>query len=247
VHIVIEPIILVVLALAPGIFWMLYFYHKDTCKPEPPSLILRTFLLGIAVTLPVAVVEDLTGMLLGVALPFPIAFVENGATMMLSQILLVAVVAPVVEEYGKYFVVRHSVYTTLDFDEPVDGIVYAAAAALGFATLENFLYVFSAYALSFPLAVGTGVIRAILSVPGHALFSIMWGYALGRAKFLPQHLRMRVIAGGLLLAMFFHGIFNFLLITSIGFAILILIIVPGMWVLVMRRIDTALGLCTRRV
>jgi RsiW-degrading membrane proteinase PrsW (M82 family) len=225
---------------------MLYFYHKDSCKPEPPSLIIRTFFLGIAVTIPVALVEDAFGVLLGVTLPFPIGLLDNGTGMMLSQLLLIAVVAPVVEEAGKYLVVRHSVYPTLAFDEPVDGIVYAAAAALGFATLENFLYVFSAYAMSFQLAIGTGVIRAILSVPGHALFSIMWGYALGRAKFLPAHLRGRVILGGLLLAMFFHGLFNFLLITSIGFAILILIIVPAMWWLVMRRIDTALGMCSRK-
>jgi protease PrsW len=217
---ILDPLIpLLVLALAPGVFWLWYFYHRDKYEPEPLSWIVIVYFLGIAVTIPVALIEGIMGLVV-------------------SGVVVAVVVAPIVEEYGKYFVVRHTVYNSPVFDEPVDGIVYAAAAALGFATLENVIYVFSSATLSD--AIGTGLVRAVLSVPGHALFSIMWGYALGRARFLPPEQRPGVIAVGLIMAMVLHGLFNFLLIFDAGFAILILVLTPVMWWLVNRDIITAL-------
>jgi RsiW-degrading membrane proteinase PrsW (M82 family) len=216
-----DPFIpLLVLSLAPGIFWLWYFYHRDRYEPEPLSWIVVVYFLGIAVTIPVAIIEGIAGLFI-------------------SGVIIAVIVAPVVEEYGKYFVVRHTVYTTPVFNEPMDGIVYAAAAALGFATLENVIYVFSSETI--PDALGTGIVRAVLSVPGHALFSIMWGYALGRARFLPPGQRPGVIGAGLILAMVFHGIFNFLLIFDLGFALLVLVLTPVMWWLVNRDINRALG------
>jgi RsiW-degrading membrane proteinase PrsW (M82 family) len=218
---ILDPLVpLLVLALAPGIFWLWYFYHRDKYEPEPLSWIVTVYFLGIAVTIPVALVEGIFGLFV-------------------SGLVIAVIVAPVVEEYGKYFVVRHTVYNAAVFNEPVDGIVYAAAAALGFATLENVIYVFSSATLQD--AIGTGLVRAVLSVPGHALFSIMWGYALGRARFLPPGQRPGVIAVGLMMAMVLHGLFNFLLIFDIGFAFLILVLTPVMWWLVNRDIITALG------
>ena len=86
---------------------------------------------------------------------------------------------------GKFTIVRRFAYLHTEFDEPMDGIVYAAAAALGLATLENVLYVFSAYLTSPPLRSSTVIARAIFSVPGHALFAGVWGYALGQARSRP--------------------------------------------------------------
>jgi protease PrsW len=218
---ILDPLLpLLVLALAPGIFWLWYFYHRDKYEPEPLSWIVIVYFLGIAVTIPVAIIEGIFGLFV-------------------SGLVIAVVVAPIVEEYGKYFVVRHTVYNSIEFNEPVDGIVYAAAAALGFATLENVIYVFSSETVLD--AIGTGLVRAVLSVPGHALFSIMWGYALGRARFLPPAQRPGVIAVGLIMAMVLHGLFNFLLIFDVGFALLILVLTPVMWWLVNRDIITALG------
>jgi RsiW-degrading membrane proteinase PrsW (M82 family) len=126
----------------------------------------------------------------------------------------------------------------------MDGIVYAASAALGLASFENVLYVFAAYATSPSLALGTVAIRAIFSVPGHALFSSVWGYALGRAKFTAAQRRPAIIVRGLALAMMLHGIFNFLLFSADTFAyataIFILVLIPGLWILLERNIRSAL-------
>ncbi|MCE5298755.1 MAG: PrsW family glutamic-type intramembrane protease [Methanoregulaceae archaeon] len=212
---------LFLLAIAPAAFWLWYFYNKDRYEPEPLSWILMVYVLGIAVTIPVAFIEGVIGEVL-------------------PEFLIVVMVAPVVEESGKYLVVRKTVYESGEFDEPVDGIIYAAAAGLGFATLENVIYVFSALETSLFLALQTGLVRALISVPGHVLFSAMWGYALGKARFLPAEKRPGVIATGLILAMASHALFNLLLYDAIGFAVLILVVVPLLWFSVQKRIDKAL-------
>jgi len=213
--------LLLLLAIGPALFWLWYFYHRDRYEPEPLAWIVMIYLLGMAVTIPVALIEGVS-------------------SLVLSEFLVAIAVAPVVEEGAKFLVVRRTVYETQEFDEPIDGIVYAAAVGLGFATLENVIYVFSALETSFVFALQTGIVRAFLSVPGHVLFSTMWGDALGRAKFLPSNQRSGIIAGGLVLAMISHALFNLLLYDAIGFAILILILMPFLWITVLRRIHEAL-------
>ncbi len=219
------PVILA-LALGPGIFWVWFFYTRDRYEPEPAAQIVRLFFLGMFVTVPVAFIEGIAGALIAVPL------------------IMAAVVAPVVEEFGKFFVVRRTIYPSAEFDEPIDGIVYAAATALGFASLENVIYITAAYLTAPALAFGTFVIRAIFSVPGHALFSGVWGYALGRAKFAPAEERQRIILRGLVLGVVLHGIFNFLLVTAEMFAfaliIFILVLIPVLWVITTRNIRQAL-------
>lgn len=221
-----EPLVILALALAPGIFWAWYFYRRDKYDPEPAALIVKIFLLGVLVTFPVAFVEGFFGLFIA------------------SPLIMGVVVAPVVEEYGKFAVVRRFAYRDTEFDEPMDGIVYAAAAALGLASLENVLYVFSAYLTSPALALSTIAVRAIFSVPGHALFSGVWGYALGRAKFAAPEQRSGIVLRGLALGMVLHGIFNFLLfsaeIVAYAMAVFILVLTPGLWILANRNIRQAL-------
>lgn len=217
-----ETSLLLLLAIAPAIFWLWYFYSRDKYEPEPLSWIVLIYFFGIVITIPVAITQGIIGLIL-------------------PEILIAVLVAPVFEETAKYLVVRRTVYETREFNEPVDGIVYAAAAGLGFATLENVIYVFSALESSLVLALQTGVVRAFISVPGHVLFSVMWGYALGRARFMPPGQRPAIIFGGLVLAMAAHGLFNLLLYDALGFAVLILIVVPLLWLAVHRRIRDALA------
>lgn len=222
-------ITLVTLALAPGIFWLWYFYQKDKLAPEPRHLVLRTFFLGMLVSIPVVLVET--------------PFVH-------SKLFLIVVIAPIVEEYAKYSVVRRTVYTHSEFNEPIDGIIYAAAAALGFASVENTLYLISAYSSSltsresvdtFSAVSQVFVIRALLSVPGHGLFSSMWGDALGWAKHTEAHRGKTLIRRGLLCSFVLHSLFNGLLVTVPLAAFGVLILVAGLWWVVHRRMAKALA------
>ncbi|MDD1673908.1 MAG: PrsW family glutamic-type intramembrane protease [Methanomicrobiales archaeon] len=214
-----NPLTIVAVAAAPAFFWLWYFYHQDRYEPEPRLLILRIFFLGMLVTLPVALLEGI--------LP-------------ISDFLLAVFAAPIIEELAKYLVVERTVYRSAEFDEPMDGVVYAAAAALGFATLENIGYLVSVY-LSSPLhdVLFVFALRALLSVPGHALFSSIWGYGLGRAKFDKKWGYVFILVG-LVLAIALHGVFNFFLYSSAILVLGVFALVPVIWWLVFRMMDDAL-------
>lgn len=153
-------------ALAPGAFWLRFFYKRDKLNPEPKKLIARAFIMGAIVVLPAGFIEV---MIEGI---FPI------------PVFTLVVVAPIVEELLKFSGMRVSIGKHKAFDEPVDGIIYATAVGLGFATLENIFYVWDAWQEGM---MGTvAIIRAIVTIPGHAIFAAMWGYAYSLAKFNPK-------------------------------------------------------------
>lgn len=219
------------LAIAPGLFWLWFFYRKDRLKPEPQWLVAKTFFWGILLAIPVLIVQ-----LLAIGI-FP-----------LNEFLQTVLLAPITEEYGKYLVVRNGVYNDKEFDEPVDGIIYAATAALGFASIENVMYILGTYynwlltgESSLEELLILVVFRGLLSVPGHALFASFWGYALGIAKFSPPERAGKLIRNGLLLSMLGHGLFNALLVTSPSLAIGVLILIPILWQMVSHRINQALN------
>lgn len=216
------------LAFAPGIFWLWYFYRKDKIEPEPKQLIIKVFLLGMLAAVPAAIIE------------FPF--------LTMNTFVVIVIVAPIVEEIIKYLFVRHGIYRGAEFDEPMDGIVYACAVALGFASLENVGYLLQIYMKPDSYTHFFGVtslsgkisliflIRALLTVPGHALWSSMWGYALGWAKFLDEERGKPLIVKGILLAILSHAVFNFLLLLSYFSALGMLILVPVLWRIINKKI-----------
>lgn len=179
-------------AVAPGVSLLTYLYLKDRYDAEPIHMVIRMFLLGVLVVLPIVVVQRGLQIWLGDN-PFVFSFVESAG----------------IEEFVKWFVLYHMIYNHTEFDEPYDGIVYAASISLGFATLENVMYaVFS------PATFGTLMVRALLPVSGHALFGIMMGYYLGKAKFtLHPKKRKLFLAISLSLPLLLHGMYDWIMIT----------------------------------
>jgi protease PrsW len=214
-------LIIAAVAFAPGLFWLWYFFKKDRTHPEPLHLIRKCFVWGMAGIIPAGAFEVSFGFL--------------------SSFWQFVFIAPVIEELIKFWIVRHAVYDRLEFDEPVDGIVYAAAAALGFAAAENVLYLIQAYRMGTEAVVTLGIIRAFLSVPGHALWSAMWGYALGFAKFSDEKRGRELIVKGIVLASVLHGVFNLVCLSGPLFAVGMLIMVPIFWSVVNRRIHEAIA------
>lgn len=232
---------IVLLSFGPGLFWLWYFYKKDKLEPEPKGMIVQMFFLGLLMAFPISIMESVLAWLTsGIVL----VYYKDRTLLFLNM----AVIAPIIEEYGKYCVVRHTVYKHREFNEPMDGIVYAATVALGFASIENLCYVAFAYSSAMEAsgretAIGAlatvSVMRAFLSVPAHVLFSAMWGYALGIAKFTSDARRAaRLVRGGLLLSMLFHAIFNS--VAQSGVLLCMLIFMLGAWRMVHKRIALAL-------
>ena len=149
-------------------------------------------------------------------------------------------VAPIVEELGKFFAVKLSVYNHKEFNEPMDGIIYASAVALGFASIENGIYLFRISIVSKYLLSNVILARSILSVPAHALFSSIWGYALGRAKFSKSQNKNLIIIAGIALAIAFHSLFNLLCFIQIYSSIGLLILIAIMWQIINKKISKAI-------
>jgi RsiW-degrading membrane proteinase PrsW (M82 family) len=196
---------ILVIAFIPGLLWLSYIRYQDRAAPEPKYLVAFVFFLGMVSTLPASLGNSVFETLLAdnfISLMKKIGFsnlTNEGATVIFNFMLFFLIVGPV-EELSKFLVVRLSVYYHKEFNEPIDALVYCAAAALGFASLENVLYA---------LKQGHEVLylRALLSVPGHLLFSAIWGFGLARSRFAGKS-----VWPSLLLASFLHGLYNFVLI-----------------------------------
>ncbi|MES1224196.1 MAG: PrsW family glutamic-type intramembrane protease [Bacteroidota bacterium] len=180
---------LLALAIAPGLVICFYIFYKDMYNPEPIMKLVISFILGALVVIPAAVIEQAAT-----------RYFDN--TILSTGLFAYGVVA-LTEETGKFMVLRYYAYPKQSFDEPLDGIVYGIMASMGFATVENILYVSSN-------GFGTAIIRMFLSVPAHATFAVLMGYYAGKAKFNPNQ-SFALLLTGLLAAIFFHGTFDFLL------------------------------------
>src|SRR5438094_3197686 len=163
----------------PGLVWLWMFYRTDRYQPEPRHLVAITFVLGALATLPAIGLEMLAAELYPFLRHVEHAMLAAEADRKLVPLLIgcFVVIGPI-EEICKFLAVRLWIYRRPEFDEPIDGIIYASAAALGFASLENAFYVLDFRAGE--VRWGLFMTRAVLAVPGHVLFSSMWGYALGR-------------------------------------------------------------------
>ena len=184
---------LIVLSLLPGILIGVWVYYQDKYEKEPVKLMLRAFFYGCLSTIP--------------AMIFQVAFknFENPESMIETAFFTFAVVA-FSEETSKYFFLRRYIYPNTEFDEPVDGVIYGTMIGMGFATTENILYV-----LGESGGYSTAIGRAFTAVPAHAIFAIFMGAYMGIAKFYPGNKSFFMLKGWLL-AVFFHGLYDFFLI-----------------------------------
>jgi RsiW-degrading membrane proteinase PrsW (M82 family) len=203
--------IIVLLAFAPCVFWLWLIYMGDRYQPEPKGLIIRIFFLGFLVAIPAAYIETLL---------YPTAL--RGPSSVSSAAYLAFVVAGITEECAKFLVVRGFVYNSRFFEEPADGLEYPAAAALGFASLENI-----AYLVNFGWQVI--LVRGLFSNLAHVLFSSLWGYPLALSK-LGKISKVYVWVG-LIAAIGAHGLFDFLFFTQSSFTFLVIPLFIGMVVL----------------
>lgn len=191
--------ILLFLSVLPVVVLMLFIYKQDKYQREPVKSLMKAFIGGmIAIPLDLLLVS-LLNMVWYSDTVFYSAFLEAG----------------IPEETSKFLIFMIFIWRDKSFDEYMDGIVYATFIGLGFACIENIMYVFSAASASYASGIGTGIVRALLSVPGHFLFGVVLGYFLSLAKFSKtKKQRWIFILSGLLLAATCHGLFDWLLMAS---------------------------------
>jgi len=184
----------VVLALVPAFIWLAFFYLQDRLEPEPKGYILGVFLLGalLASAVGIPLVENL----------FRVSkwIYSDTLTTILGSILVVGFI----QEFLKYAAVRYSVFPSAEFDEATDGVIYATAAGLGYATVLNIQFVIA----NGGVALGSSVIRMVVVALAQASFAGITGYFLGRAKF--EKKSWLWLPAGITLAAVANGLFNWL-------------------------------------
>lgn len=121
-----------------------------------------------------------------------------------SLFLHQAIVTSALEEFFKWLVLIVAIYGHVEFDDPYDGILYGASVALGFATVENILYLLN-------FGMDEAILRAILPVSSHALFGVLMGYYIGRAKFTTLTKSRYEIFYALIGPLALHTIYNSIL------------------------------------
>ena len=184
-----------ILAILPSLFLVRYYYKQDRLKPEPKGLIIKIFLLGIAGTCPAIILEWVISGLGGLFSRSPL----------LSVFFKAFLVAALVEEVIKLQIVKIFAYNNVHFDEVMDGIVYLVVASLGFACMENILFVTGG-------GLRVALMRAFTSVPLHAIASGIMGYYVGKAKLAGRkEEESSLIYKGLMIAILVHGTYDLLL------------------------------------
>lgn len=185
---------LIISAITPVVLFFYLIYNKDTLK-EPLGLIFKCFVGGILSVLPAMILSSASESLNVFSSPFWRSF----HTAFFS--------AAISEESSKFLLLYLIVWKNKEFDQHYDGIIYAVAVSLGFAGVENILYVIDG---GLPVA----ILRSILPVPMHGFCGVFMGYFFALAKFSFGNERKWYLIYSILFPIVVHGVFDFLLMYS---------------------------------
>jgi RsiW-degrading membrane proteinase PrsW (M82 family) len=195
-------LVLLALAIAPGLAIAMFIYERDKLDKEPFHLLIKSFFLGV-LSVFIAMLLESGAEQMGVAVSEDV--LTSG---------LFALIVGISEEGTKYAFLMWFAYPKKEFNEPFDGITYAVMIAMGFATFENIIYVVDG-------GIQIGMLRMFSAVPAHGIFGILMGYFVGMAKFKHQHILSPLRMAGLGTAILFHAAYDFcLFVTNIPFLII---------------------------
>jgi RsiW-degrading membrane proteinase PrsW (M82 family) len=209
--------ILLIASVFPVVIFLYMIYQKDHEK-EPIPLLMKS-LLGGCFSIVISLL--ISSVLSKLSLFFPGAF--------LSSLHRAFLEAAIPEEIAKFAILYFLIWKSRDFNHHYDGIVYAVFVSLGFALVENVLYVYQG---GMSVAIG----RAVLAVPGHGLFGVLMGYYFSLARFHENPKRRQYLFKGLILAILFHGSYDFILMYMSSAAdnalLLVLLLIGFAWLVI---------------
>ena len=190
----------------PVLFWAVYHYYKDRHLPEPVGYLVITFVLGMAA---VHVSSALYAGLGLVGLRFDAGYLADTSAWGLLAYSILAI-GPV-EEIAKLLPFLLVVLRFREFDEPMDGIIYASFIGLGYAAVENWQY------LDY-LTTTEAIARGFASPVIHMLFASIWGHWIGRAHVAGRSIVRATIISAIV-ASTLHGLYDFVVILNPGHAL----------------------------
>lgn len=198
--------VLLTVAIAPGLALFSYFYLRKQIAKEPSLTLFHTFLYGAIMTFPIMFIQHV--------------FEEEN--IFRNEFLSNVVFSSGLEEFFKWLILLLLIYRHIEFEDAYDGILYGASVSLGFATVENILYL---------LTYGTdiAILRALLPVSSHALFGVVLGYYFGQAKFAEKEKQNKYLLFALLAPFGLHFIYNSIFLIQELFLYLIIPFMLFLW------------------
>ena len=202
------------LAVLPSVLLLLFVVRRNKNSRDPMSLLVWLAVLGAVSTIPAVVVELVGGVLLYYM------GLESGTAV--YELVNCFFIVAMIEELGKFLGMLILTWKNKNFDHSYDGVIYGVCSSLGFATLENILYVFQG-------GIGLGILRAVTAIPLHCSCGVIMGYFYSKAR--ENANKGEGAAGNMLIAYFstmgIHGLYDFVLSiddTSVILCILVLIL-----------------------
>lgn len=203
---------MLILAILPSIILFIIVWKGDRYEKEPPKLLIKLFLLGALTTISALIIEFLFSYVILRSMN------HQGITFALINNFLVVALA---EESGKYLVLKRVTWKHPAFNYTFDAVVYAVSVSLGFATLENVIYLIHG-------SVSTAIGRALFSVPGHFIDALFMGYYYGFARFSDSYgddrSKKKYLTQALGVPVLIHGFYNFCLSTEYRIFILVFLV-----------------------
>lgn len=197
------------LIFIPIMIIILLIYYKDKYNKEPIRVLLKYFIFGVIISFIAIYIEK-------------ILIDKNIFTQDTDLIYTAFIVAGFTEEMLKGLVLLFLSKKEADYDEKIDGIMYSIFLSLGFATIENIIYINTKSSFSI---FEIGVIRGIISVPAHIMFATTMGYYLSKYKFEKNKVKKRQsLFLMFLIPILIHGIFDFILLIQYKWTIVLFII-----------------------
>lgn len=179
-------------SITPVIIFLYLIYNKDSIK-EPVKLLAKCFFGGFLSIIVTLIIDGI----IQITIPEP-------SSALGSSLYKAFLIAGLPEEFSKFIILYWLVWKSKDFDQHFDGIIYAVFVSMGFALVENIMYV-SNYGLI------TAIWRGVLSVPGHGFFAVIMGYYFSLARFHNRNDVNKLLLLSLLMPALFHGLFDFTL------------------------------------
>ena len=186
-----STLLLLLIAILPGLAIALFIYYKDIREPEPYGLLMVSVFYGVLAFF----ISQGIGYLLH---NFMFAKEGNMARQVMNAFLLVGLLG----EGFKFLFLRGFTFYYKNFNQPFDGIVYSIMVGIGYATTENVLYIMSGDN-------HTAILPLLTAVPANAVFAVIMGFFLGEAK-LSRSRTILYSALALLLASIAHGFYDYL-------------------------------------
>jgi RsiW-degrading membrane proteinase PrsW (M82 family) len=201
--------------ISPSLIWLGYYMRKDA-HPESKGMVSRVFLWGAVITIPTFLVQ------------FSLAFLLNqsGIYGLGANVFYFFVIVAFTEETFKYLIVRRKIIKSPETDEPLDAMLYMVIGALGFAAVENIMYLMlPSYSMSFNDVLNRTVVLTIVRFLGstflHTLTSGLVGYFLA-LSFRETKRSIWYVISGLALATALHGAYDTSIMAAPGYLKLLL-------------------------